>query len=107
MNEKDKISRRRFLANTSAVVGASAITGATGGEQKPATVSQPPPQFTSAAGSVIPFTERELMAIGSVRSFTGAQLGEIAFPLGGIGTGTVSLGGRGDLRDWEIFNRPN
>lgn len=30
----------------------------------------------------------------------------IALPLGGIGTGTVSLGGRGDLRDWEIMNRP-
>ena len=29
----------------------------------------------------------------------------IALPLGGIGTGTVSLGGRGDLRDWEIMNR--
>jgi uncharacterized protein (DUF608 family) len=27
-------------------------------------------------------------------------------PLGGIGTGTVSLGGRGDLRDFEIVNRP-
>ena len=27
-------------------------------------------------------------------------------PIGGIGTGTVSLGGRGDLRDWEIMNRP-
>src|SRR4030081_976756 len=40
------------------------------------------------------------------RLFSGAQLSEIAFPLGGIGTGTVSLGGRGQLRDWEIFNRP-
>ncbi len=30
-----------------------------------------------------------------------------AFPLGGIGTGNVSLGARGDLRDWEIFNAPN
>src|SRR5438132_11051520 len=40
------------------------------------------------------------------RLFTGAALREIAFPLGGIGTGTVSLGGRGELRDWEIFNRP-
>ncbi|MGI6454631.1 MAG: GH116 family glycosyl-hydrolase [bacterium] len=29
----------------------------------------------------------------------------IALPLGGIGTGTVSLGGRGNLRDWEIMNR--
>lgn len=30
-----------------------------------------------------------------------------AFPLGGIGTGTVSIGARGDLRDWELANRPN
>ena len=36
----------------------------------------------------------------------GAQLAQVAFPLGGIGTGTISLGGRGELRDWEIFNRP-
>jgi len=41
-----------------------------------------------------------------IRSFVGHELSEIAFPLGGIGTGNVSLGGRGDLRDWEIFNRP-
>ncbi|HOX39264.1 MAG TPA: GH116 family glycosyl-hydrolase [Candidatus Brocadiia bacterium] len=34
------------------------------------------------------------------------HLRRIALPLGGIGTGTVSLGGRGDLRDWEIMNRP-
>src|ERR1700683_529336 len=41
------------------------------------------------------------------RRFTKDSLKEIAFPLGGIGTGTVSLGGRGNFRDWEIFNRPN
>ncbi|MBN1876406.1 MAG: hypothetical protein JXA33_19435 [Anaerolineae bacterium] len=34
------------------------------------------------------------------------HLARIALPLGGIGTGTVSLGGRGNLRDWEIMNRP-
>ena len=30
----------------------------------------------------------------------------VAFPLGGIGAGNVSLSARGHLRDWEIFNRP-
>jgi non-lysosomal glucosylceramidase len=41
-----------------------------------------------------------------LRRYTGTQLRRIAMPLGGIGTGTVSLGGRGDLRDWEVVNRP-
>jgi non-lysosomal glucosylceramidase len=31
---------------------------------------------------------------------------KIALPVGGIGTGTVSFGGRGNLQDWEIMNRP-
>lgn len=34
------------------------------------------------------------------------HLGRIALPIGGIGTGTVSIGGRGELQDWEIMNRP-
>ena len=37
------------------------------------------------------------------RTFT-AEANALAFPLGGIGTGNVSIGARGDLRDWEIFN---
>ncbi|MDX2967702.1 GH116 family glycosyl-hydrolase [Kribbella solani] len=42
----------------------------------------------------------------TLRTYTGRNLRRIALPLGGIGTGTVSLGGRGNLRDWEIVNRP-
>jgi uncharacterized protein (DUF608 family) len=41
-----------------------------------------------------------------IRSYDQDHLYRIALPLGGIGTGTVSLGGRGELRDWEIMNRP-
>jgi len=41
-----------------------------------------------------------------LKSYDKDHLHRVAMPLGGIGTGTVSLGGRGDLRDWEIMNRP-
>jgi non-lysosomal glucosylceramidase len=34
------------------------------------------------------------------------HLSKIVMPIGGIGTGTVNLGGRGDLREWEIMNIP-
>ena len=41
-----------------------------------------------------------------VKSYDGENLRRIALPLGGIGTGTVSLGGRGNLQDWAIMNTP-
>src|SRR2546423_1916980 len=41
------------------------------------------------------------------RVFTGRHLTAIAFPLGGVAAGAITLGGRGNLRDWEIFNRPD
>lgn len=40
------------------------------------------------------------------RVYTGEALRCVAFPLGGIGTGTISLGGRGNLQDFEIFGKP-
>jgi non-lysosomal glucosylceramidase len=41
-----------------------------------------------------------------LKTYDSQHLYRIALPLGGIGTGTVSLGGRGELRDWEIMNVP-
>ena len=41
-----------------------------------------------------------------LKAYDAQHLDRIAMPAGGIGTGTVSLGGRGDWRDWEIMNRP-
>ncbi len=40
------------------------------------------------------------------RAYTGRRLARISCPLGGIGTGGIGLGGRGNLQDWQIFNRP-
>ncbi len=38
------------------------------------------------------------------RIYRGANLEAVAMPIGGIGTGTVWLDGRGRLRVWQIFN---
>lgn len=61
-----------------------------------------------AAPAALPSPEpRPRRTISWPRKFTGRQLAEIAFPLGGVAAGSISLGGRGQLRDWEIFNRPD
>lgn len=39
--------------------------------------------------------------------YIGQYTKEISFPLGGIGTGCIGLGGDGRLIDWEIFNKPS
>src|SRR6266508_1686568 len=83
--------RRTFL-KTVALGGSSA--GAPG-----QTETKPPATGTGRAG-VAPGIEYP-------RTFTGPQLATIAFPLGGVAAGSISLGGRGQLRDWEIFNRPD
>ncbi len=78
--------RRTFLQQVAAA-GAAAQTRTPGSREKQPSVALPD----------LPFP----------RSFTGRQLSEIAFPLGGVCAGSISLGGRGQLRDWEIFNRPD
>lgn len=44
--------------------------------------------------------------INILKTYDREHLHRIAMPMGGIGTGTVSLGGSGELRDWEIMNVP-
>lgn len=51
------------------------------------------------------FSREELYEDFSIRTFSNSAE-QVAFPLGGIGTGNVSIGARGQLKDWEIFNRP-
>ena len=41
------------------------------------------------------------------RIFKGAHRKLLGFPLGGVGAGSISLGGRGELKEWWIFNRPD
>lgn len=98
MSKNNPINRREFLGSSSAAaLGFAALRNS---------ASAAPRAFRSPSGSVIPFSREDLFEPRVQRVFTGQELSEVAFPLGGIGTGTVSLGGRGQLRDWEIFNRP-
>ncbi|NPV10049.1 MAG: hypothetical protein HPY83_19050 [Anaerolineae bacterium] len=53
------------------------------------------------------YSSDELLALGPQPTHDGYTATEAAFPLGGIGTGCISLTARGSLVDWEIFNRPN
>ena len=41
-----------------------------------------------------------------LKTYDQEHIQKIKMPVGGIGTGTVSLTGRGSLEDWEIMNRP-
>lgn len=42
-----------------------------------------------------------------MRELKGSKLNCVAFPLGGIGTGNISLAGDGSLRQWQIVNNVN
>ena len=76
------------------------------GEQ-PASGQATSGQATHRPGEAAAAGEASAARVTYPRVFTGAHLAQIAFPLGGIGTGCIGLGGRGQLRDWEIFNRPD
>lgn len=53
------------------------------------------------------YSSEELFKKENSNVYEGKNLKEISFPIGGIGTGSIGLSGRGSLKDFEIFNRPN
>ncbi|MHC4573496.1 MAG: GH116 family glycosyl-hydrolase [Planctomycetota bacterium] len=55
----------------------------------------------------LPYTKAELLDTKVRTTYEGDYLGMVAFPMGGIGSGCISLSGTGKLIDWEIFNKAN
>ncbi|HUW18146.1 MAG TPA: GH116 family glycosyl-hydrolase [Sedimentisphaerales bacterium] len=55
----------------------------------------------------LPYTKAELLDTKARTTYEGDYLNMVAFPMGGIGSGCISLAGTGKLIDWEIFNKPN
>ena len=98
-----KYARRDFLKEVAASGALTATLGAPSlASQTEKAATEGPERAAAPKPSAAPSARVQFP-----RTFTGRNLKMIAFPLGGIGTGTVSLGGRGQLRDWEIFNRPD
>jgi uncharacterized protein (DUF608 family) len=90
-----KNNRRVFLKNTGILAfGVHAIPGI-------ALVQAPVLDRPSAD------SQTKFCSGGATDALIDESLREVAFPLGGIGTGSVSIEGRGAFRDWEIFNSPN
>src|ERR1700758_1490969 len=96
MPKNDSLPRRKFLKRAAGAIGAASQMGAWPALGETATQKETPVGPSAA-----------LKEAKFPRVFTGRKLKMIAFPLGGVAAGSVSLGGRGQLRDWEIFNRPN
>ncbi|MGH9378825.1 MAG: GH116 family glycosyl-hydrolase, partial [Terriglobia bacterium] len=93
-----KKGRRKFLKTVALGAGAVAVPGGAG-------------SFTYADAAARNMNDGSQGApraeIEYPRRFTGRQLKMLSFPLGGVGAGSIALGGRGELREWWIFNRPD
>ncbi|MGB9030110.1 MAG: GH116 family glycosyl-hydrolase [Acidobacteriaceae bacterium] len=96
MTDKLKLDRRDFLKQAAGVVGGAAINA------DPWTAQSKPPGTPADQSRTQPATD-----VSYPRRFSGRQLRMISFPLGGVAAGSIGLGGRGQLVNWEIFNRPN
>ncbi len=101
MDSKGGLPRREFLKQAAGAVGAATQLGGWSNS----TEMESQASFPHAGG------DKSLPGSADVGTYPvtyeGNHLKMLAFPLGGVGAGSLSLGGRGQLRDWEIFNRPN
>ena len=95
MAPHEPLPRRTFLKRAAGAIGAATQVGGWPALGEDIDNESPVGRATAAKDAAFP------------RVFTGRKLKMIAFPLGGVAAGSVALGGRGQLRDWEIFNRPN
>ena len=102
MSEKNKLPRRSFLKQAAGALGAATQLG-----NWPASAEAQTPETHEAAKRKNHTRAHAEQAFSYPRSFHGSHLQMISFPLGGVAAGSLGLGGRGQLRDWEIFNRPN
>src|SRR3954454_610072 len=99
MSEEHETNRRGFLKSV-----AFAGSGSMAASEVDSQVERS--ERTAPAGDEgSPARLKSAEEVSYPRMFKGPSLAMISYPLGGIGAGSIGLGGRGQLRDWEIFNR--
>ena len=95
MTEKFTLDRRKFLKQAAGAMGA---------------VTQAEHLTALSSGAEVHGDDkrsRNARDLDYPRQYRDRHLKMISFPLGGVAAGSIGLGGRGQLHNWEIFNRPN
>ena len=100
MTPKKPLPRRRFLQTAASMIGVAATPCSW-----PAVAGETPGAHPN--DSAIAADRDSTPDPFYPRRFRGNQSKMISFPLGGVAAGSIGLGGRGELKNWEIFNRPN
>ena len=95
MTKRIRMDRRNFLKQAAGALGATTVP-----ERMPSSALESAPHTATTPN-------QRADEPGFPRRFHGQQLRMISFPLGGVAAGSIGLGGRGQLINWEIFNRPN
>ena len=95
--EVGSFSRREFLEMLAATTAGWALNYELAGAEREA--ARPPLSLPKPAPGRYPLTPP--------RVYRGEHLAAVGMPLGGIGTGSVWLDGRGQLAVWQIFNNQN
>ena len=103
--ESGRLPRRQFLKQAGAAIGAvAAVAPVAHWTAQAETVLGANQDFSLSKAAI---SKPGAAGVTYPRMFRGSKLKMLSFPLGGVGAGSLGLGGRGQLRDWEIFNRPN
>ncbi len=108
MSSSPQPTRRQFVVSTAALAASAAVLPSTTNAE-PAPASPAPSGGNTHIDSLTrPLTiDVPLNPTWPVLNrFDQSHLDHIALPVGGLGTGCISLGGRGVLRDWELVNKP-
>jgi uncharacterized protein (DUF608 family) len=94
-------TRREFVASASLLAASAALAGAASSADPSSSADRNAALTRKLTVPTPPSPDWPVLT-----RYDEAHLTRVAMPIGGIGTGTISIGGRGHLRDFELVNKP-